>query len=299
MLWPGDGRLGLAVSGGADSLALLLLAHAALPGRIEAATIDHGLRPEAADEAQLVARICADLAVPHQTIRVIVAPGNLQDQARHARYAALGNWMEQHSLAALATAHHADDQAETLLMRLNRGSGVSGLAGVRTRGVVPGSNRPLLRPLLGWRRIELASIVQSVGLAPVQDPSNNDEQFDRVRMRKALAQADWIDPQAFAASARHLAQADAALQWAAAREWDECVQRLPGALHYRPVAPRAIRLRVVARAIAELGGDPRGGAVARLIDALSQGQGGTLGGVAARAEGPIWQFVAEPPRRDS
>jgi tRNA(Ile)-lysidine synthase len=142
----------VAVSGGPDSLALLLLAHAAMPGLVEAATVDHGLRSESADEAAFVAEICGKLGVPHATLKVTVGAGNLQAEARAARYAALAGWMAERGLAALATAHHADDQAETLILRLNRGSGVAGLAGVRARGLVPGTRLPLLRPLLGWRR---------------------------------------------------------------------------------------------------------------------------------------------------
>ena len=101
---------------------------------MEAATVDHGLRPDAADEAAEVARVCAMLGVPHATLAVTVPEGNVQNEARTARYAALAEWMARQGLAALLTAHHADDQAETLLLRLNRASGVAGLAGVREGG---------------------------------------------------------------------------------------------------------------------------------------------------------------------
>ena len=127
-LRPPQGGLGLAVSGGPDSLALLLLASEALPGQVEAATVDHGLRAESAAEAEAVAQICATLGVPHAILTVEVATGNVQAEARRARYAALGGWLAARDLAALATAHHADDQAETLLLRLNRAIGVAGLA---------------------------------------------------------------------------------------------------------------------------------------------------------------------------
>jgi tRNA(Ile)-lysidine synthase len=103
-LWSGTGRLGVAVSGGPDSMALLLLAHAALPGRVAAATVDHGLRKESADEAAMVAAVCAGLNVPHRTLRVEVAAGNVQSQARAARYAALAAWLEEAGLEALARA---------------------------------------------------------------------------------------------------------------------------------------------------------------------------------------------------
>src|SRR3954466_8445661 len=112
----GTGLLGVAVAGGPDSLALLLLAEAAFPGRVRAATVDHRLRPESAGEAAFVARICADRGVPHDILEASVARAGegLQAAAREARYAALAAWMRERGLAWLLTAHHADDQAETL-----------------------------------------------------------------------------------------------------------------------------------------------------------------------------------------
>ena len=312
-MWPGltgtgtgagDLRLGLAVSGGGDSLALLLLAHAARPGRIAAATVDHGLRGDSASEAAMVARLCAERHIPHAILAVSVAPGNVQSQARAARYAALADWAATENLAALATAHHADDQAETLLMRLNRGSGVAGLAGVRARGMVPGSQLalsvavPVLRPLLGFRRGELLEIVTAAGIGPVNDPSNFDDQFDRARMRKALDGADWLDVLALAASAAHLADADAAIEWAAQREWTEGVTRAPLGLNYRPQAPRAVALRVIARIVRELGGEePRGSAVARLFDSLLARETASIGNLVGRATIEGWTFTKAPQRR--
>lgn len=294
----GEGRLALAVSGGPDSLALLFLANAALPGRVAAATVDHGLRAESAAESSFVGQICSELEVPHKALQVAVEPGNIQAQARTARYAALASWMEHEGLEALATAHHADDQAETLLARLSRGSGVAGLAGVRARGVVPGSRLPLIRPLLGWRRSELADVIAAAGLTPVQDPSNGDDRFDRARIRKALVGADWLDVPALALSAGHLADADAALEWAAQREWSECVAKGPMGLTYRPKAPRAVALRVLARIVTELDGEPpRGSAVARLFDSLLARQPASIGGLVARVMPEGWSFTKAPVRR--
>jgi tRNA(Ile)-lysidine synthase len=290
--------LGVAVSGGPDSLALLLLANALLPGRVQAATVDHGLRAESADEAALVAQICGYLKIPHATLKVDVAPGNIQAQARDARYTALAGWLVERELDSLATAHHADDQAETLLLRLNRASGVAGLAGVRARGQVPGTTIPLLRPLLGWRRAELAGVVTAAGIAAVDDPSNRNDHFDRARLRKALSQAEWIDVPALAGSAAHLADADAALDWAARREWAEAVSAEGLGLLYRPQAPRAVALRVLTRIVIELEGpEPRGSAVARLFDTLVAGQIGSIGGLVARSTHSGWSFTKAPQRR--
>lgn len=302
-LWPEGERdarltLGLAVSGGPDSLAMLLLAALAWPGRVAAATVDHGLRPQSADEAAAVAGICAGLAVPHATLAVEVGPGNLQSQARTARYDVLGGWMADAGIGALATAHHADDQAETLILRLNRGSGVAGLAGARARGRVPGSDRLLLRPLLGWRRAELARIVECAGIAAAQDPSNSDDRFDRARLRKDMAGAPWLDVGAIAASAGHLADADAALDWAARREWNEAVARDGLGMRYVPRAPRAVALRVIARLVAEMDGEAaRGSALARVFDSLAAGQPASIGALVARPMAQGWFFTRAPKRR--
>jgi tRNA(Ile)-lysidine synthase len=207
-------RLALAVSGGPDSLALLLLASAAYPGRVQAATVDHGLRRQGAAEAEFVADLCGRLGVPHATFAAEMNDSaNLQAAARERRYALLAQWALEIGAGCLLTAHHLDDQAETLVMRLVRGSGLAGLSGIRA------VNPPLVRPLLGWRRAELAAIVDAAGIPPVADPSNEDERFDRVRVRKRLADADWLDPASLARSAAALAEAEEALGWAAERLW--------------------------------------------------------------------------------
>lgn len=311
-LWPeaeSHGRpLGLAVSGGADSLALLLLAQEALFGRIAVASVDHGLRPEAAGEVALVERIAGERGIPFTALAVRLRPGNTQAQARAARYAALAQWAGDAGLGAVATAHHADDQAETLLMRLNRGSGLSGLAGVRARSLVAGTEVPLLRPLLGWRKAELAAIVAAAGLTPVEDPSNSDPAFDRARLRAQLAAADWLDPVQIAASASHLAESWQALEWYAELDWHEMVMKDAGApgFTYCANAPRIIGIETILGIIRELGGHATRSEAARAWDRLWAGENASLGGVLAvpgveKVEKVgvamrVWRFRPEPAR---
>ena len=276
---------------------MLLLAHHAAPGMVIVATVDHGLRPESAQEAAFVASLCRDLGTEHTILPVKLDAGNLQGEARKARYAALDLWARENGIEAVATAHHADDQAETVLMRLNRGSGVSGLSGIRARTTLPGSDTALIRPVLSWRRAELGQIVAAAGIDPVQDPSNRDTRFDRVKMRERLAQADWLDITAIANSADHCAEAEAALQQMTESEWSACVSPEGSGWVYTPAGPALIRKRVVARILAALGtGEPRGAQIAALAAQLQRGEAGNLGGVLARANGASWVFTAEPPR---
>jgi tRNA(Ile)-lysidine synthase len=313
-LWPEDersGPLGLAVSGGPDSLALLLLAHAAMPGRIAVASIDHGLRPEAAGEVALVERIAAERGIPFTPLTVTLAPGNVQAKAREARYAALAGWAQAAGLGAVATAHHADDQAETLLMRLNRGSGLAGLAGVRASTTIEGTEVALLRPLLSWRKSELAAVVADAGITPALDPSNTNPDFDRARLRARLAESDWLDPVQIAASAAHLAESWQALSWYAELDWHEMVMRddsASGGLGYTYCAnvPRVIAIETILAIIAALGGHATRAEAARAWDRLWAGENASLGGVLAvpgveQVEKVgvmmrVWRFRPEPAR---
>ena len=303
---PADAPLGLAVSGGPDSLALLLLAAAARPGLVQAATVDHALRPKSADEAKMVADLCEKLGVPHTTLTAKwkqKPEKAVQERARIARYRLLAGWLKEKQVATLVTAHHADDQAETLLMRLNRGSGTRGLAGMRPAAPVPlpGSRGRVLRPLLGWRRSELADVCKAAGLKPVQDPSNDDNQFERTKIRKGIAAADWLDPHAIARSAVHLAAADVALHWAVDKEWEAQVSRNGNEIVYRPVAPYEIRRRVANRSVTALAGEGRGNPVRgpeldRLMALLARGGKATLRGVLCTG-GEEWRFAPAPARK--
>ncbi len=304
-LIPPSASLGVGVSGGADSVALLLLAAAARPGKIEAATVDHALRPQSAGEAAGVASLCKTLGVRHATLTVrwkALPKSAIQERARAERFRLLGGWASDRGLAALATAHHLDDQAETLMMRLARGAGVRGLGAIRPLAPVPGSSHKLVRPLLGWSRTELQQVCAAVGVEPVDDPSNDDEQFERVRVRKQLAKADWLDPRAIARSATNLAAADAALDWAAAREWERSVNRDKKTIAYRPAgAPLEIRRRIVGGAVGLVATEGqsvpmRGREIDKLLEVLASGGTATLRG-ARCSGGEIWTFAPAPPRR--
>lgn len=295
----GDGgRLGIAVSGGPDSLVLLLLAHAAYPGEIAAATVDHGLRPESAGEAAFVADLCAGLGVPHATLAADASiEGNVQSGARALRYRLLGDWAVATGIDWLLTAHHRDDQVETLLMRLQRGAGVAGLAGIRAATRIGGL--AVARPLLGWTRDELRAVVDVVGVIPIEDPSNSDERYDRARLRRHLARAGWIDARGLARSAEALAEADVALDWMVERLYGERVEATSDAIRLDPTGlPDELRRRLVLRILGARSPDaaPRGPDLQRLLAVLDEGGTATLTGVKASG-GAVWRFAPAPPRR--
>lgn len=288
-------RLGVAVSGGPDSLALLLLANAAFPGRVEAATVDHGLRPESGAEAAFVAGVCAARFIPHETLRAgMTEVSNIQAAARARRYALLKEWIARLGAPFVATAHHLDDQAETLIMRLLRGSGLSGLSGIRA--ITP----PVVRPLLGWRRAELAAIVEAAGIAPIADPSNADRRFDRVRIRGYVASAAWLEPGPLARSARGLAEANEALDWVVGRLRQERVSATSEGFALDPDGlPAELRRRLVLAILAAMGrAAPRGEDLTRLLLKLGAGGTATLAGIKC-AGGGLWHFSIAPPRRRS
>ena len=166
----------------------------------------------------------------------------------------------------------------------------------------PGGAGALVRPLLGWRRTELEQICADAGLSPVADPSNEDEQFERVRLRKSLAGMDWLDAKSVARSAEYLAQADAALQWVTNQEWDRSVTNGNGEIVYRPGdAPREIRRRIARRAVLRLASEGRsaelrGPELDRLLAVLMSGRKATLRGVLCNG-GYEWRFTKAPVRR--
>jgi len=287
-------RLGVAVSGGPDSLALLLLAAEAYPGRVAAATVDHQLRPESADEARFVADICRRLDAPHETLCPAwdqPPTASMPAKAREARYRALSDWMRRADIDWLATAHHLDDQAETLLMRAARGSGVAGLAGVRS------VNGRVVRPLLGWRKSELEALLAAAGLEPVQDPTNHSDLLDRTHARRLLASTPWIEPARLAAAAAHLADAEEALAWTAEQLWQgRAAQAEDGSLTIDASGlPRELQRRLLLRALRHFTDEAAipGPKVMTLLDNLQAGRTSTLAGVKATAS-DTWRLSLAP-----
>jgi tRNA(Ile)-lysidine synthase len=299
-LAPASARIGLAVSGGPDSLALLILAATARPGCVESATVDHGLRPESGGEAAMVASLCKKLGVRHQTLLADWSEpptANLQAEARALRYRLLNGWAAERGMPFVATAHHSDDLAVTLLLRIARVAGVGGLGGTRARRALS-EEVMLIRPLLGWRKAELAELVAEAGIEAIDDPSNRDPKHDRSRIRRFLGTSDWADPARLAASASALRDADEALDWALAPLLSSRVRQDGDALLIEPLdLPRELKRRLLLAAFAELGAPaPRGPELIRAMEKLGAGGSATLSGIKLEG-GRLWRLSPAPPRR--
>lgn len=289
---------GVAVSGGPDSMALLWLMATLLPGQVRAATVDHGLRKGSDEEARMVAGFCGrehiahDILLPPTPIR-----GSQQAAARAERYRLLETWRRANGIAHILTAHHADDQLETIVMRLNRASGVGGLAAIRAR------NGFILRPLLHWRRDALVRIAFDNDIPFVDDPSNADDRFDRARLRQSLRSQTTLDVEAAARSARWLAEADEAIDWAVDRliaSWpdasDVAVIRDEGypSEVFRRVVTQRLRANDSQLAL-------RGASLDGVIAAMKEGRRAMVGALLIDAvpglAGAIWRISAAPRRK--
>lgn len=286
-------RLAVAVSGGADSLALCLLAHGwatARDGAVVGLTVDHGLRAESAAEATRVAAWLAARGIAHRVLRwhPPASLSNVQAMARAARYDLLFTWCKNDGCLHLLTAHHCEDQAETLLLRLARGSGLDGLAGMAASREVMACR--LLRPLLAVPRARLAALLRRADQGWVEDPSNRDPAYARTRLRASAAvlAREGLSAARLARTAGHLGRARAALE-------EGVTRLLAGAAWLHPAgfavvdpaalaeAPPEIALRALGRLAATVGGAdhmPRLERLARLDDAMRAGllAGRTLGG---------------------
>lgn len=311
----------IAASGGPDSNALLLLAarwakRRKTPPKLLAVTIDHGLRPEAAAEAASVKRLARRLGVPHRTLawRGIKPKTGLQEAARLARYRLLMEAAARARCAYVLTGHTLDDQAETVLFRLARGSGLTGLAGMATASLVPvsGGGTFIVRPLLQVSKARLIATLRAAGMAYSEDPSNTDPRFTRARLRALMPELarEGLSAHGLARLAARMRRAEAALEFAvhAAREalapsaWPQRGPIIFDAERFREL-PAEIGLRLLGRAIAHAGneGPVELGKLEALFEAVRQEarQRRTLAGAVVTVAGPKITVERAPSRRNS
>jgi len=306
--------IGLAISGGPDSLALMLLAQSwaktlANPPRLIVYSLDHRLRAEAADEVAMVMAAAAKLGLD---ARALAWAGDkpqtgIQEAARQARYRLIGQAMAEDGASLLLTAHHRADQAETVLMRLAHGSGIEGLKGMTTLATI--DRLRIFRPLLDVDPAQLAAIVTTAGLVAAHDPSNDDLAYERVRWRKRLPllAEDGLDGAALTRFAARMAEADAALTQMAEAAFAEWVALDGfGAASVTRAAltalSPAVGRRVLARIVNIVGGRQRPRAltpIERLYDQVLAGElprAATLLGAVIRLRGDLLVVSREPGR---
>ena len=307
-------KLGLAVSGGPDSLALMLLAAqwARAPGRprLHVYTVDHGLRPESAAEAAMVVREAEALGL---VARILRWEGDkpatgIQAAARVARYGLIAEAMARDGVELVATAHHLADQAETVLMRLAHGSGIDGLRGMTRLSFVEGCE--VVRPLLSVRPELLREVVSMAGLAPAEDPSNTDENYERVRWRLMLPalEALGLTIERLGTLARRMDEAGALIHADVEAVYPEVVTPLSGTameLHAGRFAAQnpAVATTLLGQALGLVAGDRRSpplGALELLAQRLQQPdalKGITLHGCLVSSDGEAIVVRKEKPRR--
>ncbi len=304
-LEPNVGPIGLAVSGGSDSMALLWLIGqwVLAEGRsLRVATVDHGLRPEAVAEAGFVAKTCQAMTIPHDTLTWSgwSGQGNLPAAARQGRYDLLAGWAKAHGITRIALGHTLDDQAETVLMRLARGSGADGLAGMRSHRVADGIT--WVRPLLTERRQALRDYLTRNGHDWIDDPTNDDDIFDRVKARKALAVLAplGITAEGLGDTAMRMGMARHALEHLAHRAVERSVTFPSGDMLVDRLGlaaePYETQLRVLATGLCWLSGNPYRPRLIELQDAyggLATDKKRTLHGVLMIREGAALRLTRE------
>ncbi|MEO9573481.1 MAG: tRNA lysidine(34) synthetase TilS [Tateyamaria sp.] len=296
-------RLGVAVSGGGDSVALLAgLVEFSKSNDIElhVITVDHGLRPETKHEIALVTDLCARWELPHHVEFWTgwAGDGNLQAAAREARYGLIADWAYGNQITHVALGHTADDQAETFLMRLARGAGVDGLSAMSPRRVQHGIT--WVRPLLRFERSALRTYLRAAQIDWCEDPSNENRDFERIRVRDALTVLGSLGVQAntLADVAQNMSRAREALDWQTFLAAQDAASLLFGAIAIERtkfrVLPEEIGRRLIVHAItwiAQSAYPPRRDAVARVLEAVRASSGATLEGCQVLVERDvIWVF---------
>jgi tRNA(Ile)-lysidine synthase len=307
----------LAVSGGPDSTALLWLAarwrHSLRQGpTLLAVTVDHGLRPEARAEADAVKRLAKRCGVAHRTMRWsgCKPASGLQQAARAARYRLLAEAAGKIGADYILTGHTLDDQAETLLIRMSRGSGITGLAGMTQIAPVPGQEGiTLVRPFLGVAKSRLIATLAEAGLDFADDPSNRDPRYTRSRVRAlmpALAR-EGLGSERLSQLARRLQRAEAALVAATDAAWTKFAREQLETVAFDPAVaalPEEVQVRLIGRAVARVGneGPAELGKLERLHAALASAAAGgrvrrTLAGAIVTREGNRFTVAPAPARR--
>lgn len=267
-----------------------------------ALTVDHRLRPEAAAEAAFVGRACKALGVPHEVLvwdhGAIV--GNLMDAARDARYRMMTDWARGRGIGFVLLGHTADDQAETFLMGLARSAGLDGLTGMRPHWQQGGVT--FLRPLLGLSRAALRSYLQGKGQVWIDDPTNDNDRYTRVKARRALKALKplGVTVDRLSQVIHNLAMVQGVVRDAVARAAREVVTETAGALIFDrsalgPCGPEVERRLLIAmvRWIGGAGHPPREAQVAALGRALAEGRDATLGGCRFRQKGGLVTVTRE------
>ncbi|MCY4152651.1 MAG: tRNA lysidine(34) synthetase TilS [Aestuariivita sp.] len=287
-------RLGVAVSGGGDSLALL---HALTeyfsdrPTQIIAATVNHRLRPEALSEVQFCAEIANKLKIEHQVLNWDDwdGKGNLQAQARQARYDLLTTWARHNQISNLTTAHTANDQAETVIMRLARAAGVEGLAGIPRSRNIEGVR--VLRPFLSLGREQLQAYLTNRGVNWISDPSNDNRRFERVKVREALRHLEplGLTTPVLTEVAGNLQSAKEALNWHARKEAQDMVTLDKGDVVIERkkfcALPKETARRILACILRWIGGSdytPRRDSITQVLEAIDAKYASTLNGCAVQ-----------------
>ncbi|MCQ0970549.1 tRNA lysidine(34) synthetase TilS [Paracoccus sp. TK19116] len=292
--------LGIAISGGGDSTALLhIAADWARDRTLMAATVDHGLRPDSAVEAKQAGEAATALGIPHVVLRWTreTEAGNLMAEARDARLRLLSGWAQRNNLPAVLLGHTRDDVAETLMMRLARGAGIDGLAEMAEWRDAFGLR--WIRPMLGVGRAELREWMQARDIGWIDDPSNQNTDFERVRVRKAMADLG-VDTMALAKVAANLSEArDALALYAAEICRDARATRGTLILPRGPIrrAPAEIRRRIVVAACRWITGadyPPRRAAVSHALNGLAGGSRVTLDGAMLEPDGERLHVIREP-----
>jgi tRNA(Ile)-lysidine synthase len=305
----------LAVSGGPDSTALLVLAaawrrrHKDGP-RLTAVTVDHGLRAEARREARSVKALAKEFGVAHRTLRWggPKPVTGLQARARATRYRLLADAARKLGATCVLTAHTLDDQGETVLLRLARGSGISGLAAMAR--VTPLGETLLIRPFLDVPKARLIATVRAAGIAAIEDPSNTDPRFTRARLRSLMPGLveEGLGPERLARLARRVRRADAAIEAVVDAAVRVALEPWPGrgpiVIRFEVFAtlPAEIALRLIGRAVALVGdeGPVELGKLEALMADLAEAPAGfrrTLAGALVAVSGERILLQRAPPRR--